>query len=189
MPASRFSSGKFSFGECARQSCNARPINSVSTPRIFRKSETIGMLPPSRIRATSLLKAFFNARCAASPKFAVRIGQIPRAMMTARHFQRHAGGQTFLKMFLHQIDNHVGVLVRDQTKRQLRHRVTWQDRFRARPLITAADPVDFSSRPRPNPFQSAEAVFAKERRRSRLLKHFGIRIERQFFPTVTFPIL
>jgi hypothetical protein len=68
MPASRFSSGKFSLGEWARQSGSANPNRSVSTPRILRNCETIGMLPPSRIVAGSLpSNAAFKARCAASP--------------------------------------------------------------------------------------------------------------------------
>ena len=36
IPASKFSNGKFSLGECARQFGSASPINKVSTPRISR---------------------------------------------------------------------------------------------------------------------------------------------------------
>src|SRR5206468_11065190 len=67
MPPSKFSSGKFSFGECARQSGNASPISSVSIPRIPRNCDTIGMLPPSRMSAASRSNALRSARCAASP--------------------------------------------------------------------------------------------------------------------------
>jgi hypothetical protein len=67
MPASRFSSGKFSLGECARQLGSASPRRSVSTPRTLRKSVVIGMLPPSRIKAGSRSNALRNARWAAWP--------------------------------------------------------------------------------------------------------------------------
>ena len=36
IPPSKFSRGKFSLGECARQSANASPMSSVSMPRIPR---------------------------------------------------------------------------------------------------------------------------------------------------------
>ena len=61
-PAENFRSAN-ARGNPARQS----PIRRVSIPKMLRKSETIGMLPPSRISATSALNALRNARCAASP--------------------------------------------------------------------------------------------------------------------------
>ena len=100
IPASRFSSGKFSLGECARQSGRASPRSNVSTPRMSRNCETIGMLPPSRMSATSLPNACFSAVCAASPKAGMRIGQIPRAAVAIDDFHRHAGRQMFFQMLV-----------------------------------------------------------------------------------------
>src|ERR1051326_5355947 len=68
MPPSKFSRGTFSFGECARQSGSASPTSKVSMPRMPRNCDTIGMLPPSRMSATSWSKALRNARRAASPR-------------------------------------------------------------------------------------------------------------------------
>src|SRR6266480_3893882 len=42
IPPSRFSRGKFSLGECARQSARARPMRSVSTPKIPRAAVAVG---------------------------------------------------------------------------------------------------------------------------------------------------
>ena len=136
-----------------------------------------------------LVEHFLQRSLRGLAEFTVRVGQIPRAMMTARRFQTHSRGQILLEMFLHETDNHVCLLIWDQAKGQLRHRVTRQDRFRSRSLITTADAVDFGGWTRPNPFESAEPCLAKKSGRARFLEHFGIRIERQFFPTVPFPTL
>src|SRR5256885_15757951 len=69
-PFAKQSRSNFSFGECALSSGKARPSSNVSTPRIFLKSFTMGMEPPSRIRIGSLPNAAFNARnaaCACGP--------------------------------------------------------------------------------------------------------------------------
>ena len=123
IPASRFSSGKFSFGECARQSGKASPRRSVSTPRMLRKSDTIGMLPPSRMRTGSRSNAFLSARCAASPYFECGSVRYQGPAVASSHVEFHARRAIFLQMFLRQRDDLVAVLVRDETESELGHRL------------------------------------------------------------------
>src|ERR1700719_1648254 len=68
IPASKFSIEKFSFGECALQSGNAKPSNRVSMPRTSLNDWVIGILPPSRIKATGFPTVSANAFWAAFPK-------------------------------------------------------------------------------------------------------------------------
>src|SRR5262249_37033530 len=136
-----------------------------------------------------LVKRFLQRALRRFAKLAVRIGQIPRAVMTALHVQLHSRGTVFFRMFLPEIDNHVGVLIWNEPERQFRHRVTWQNGFRSRPLITTAHAINLRRRPRPDSLQRAESRFAKKRWRLCFIEHFGIGMDRKIFPGLALPIL
>src|SRR5450631_4629754 len=61
IPAWKFSTAKFSFGEWTLQSGNANPNSNVSIPRISLNDWVMGTLPPSRMKATGLPKVSTSA--------------------------------------------------------------------------------------------------------------------------------
>ena len=180
MPASRFSSGKFSLGECARQSGSARPSSSVSTPRMVRNCETIGMLPPSRISAGSLLERLCATRAAPLARRRNADRSNTRDRCALGDFHRHPGRQMFFadaSSPAHKISS--PILIRHEPEGQLGHRVTGDHGLRSCTLITAADAVDLRGRPRPESLERAVTLFAKKSGRAGLLQNFLVAIDRQ----------
>ena len=83
--------------------------------------------------------------------FRMRIGQIPGTRVPSSHVEFHPGRAIFLQMFLHQRDDLVAVLVRDETESELGHRLASNYRLGPLPLVTAAKSIDLRCRARPNP--------------------------------------
>src|SRR5207302_2598173 len=99
IPFANASRLNFSFGECGLSSGKARPSISASTPRIFLKSEMIGIEPPSRSRTGSQPKADLSARNAAwasGPVGGTRYGSPPWPPSMA---MRTVGGQRRFRCF------------------------------------------------------------------------------------------
>src|SRR5437879_11694143 len=71
----------------------------------------------------------------------MRIGQIPGTRVPSSHVEFHPGRAIFLQMFLHQRDDLVAVLVRDETESELGHRLASNYRLGPLPLVTAANPL------------------------------------------------
>src|SRR5437762_9470970 len=94
----------------------------------------------------------------------------------------------FLQMFLGETEDVVAVLVRHQTERELRHRVTRNDGLGSHPLVTAADTVELGGRTSPNSFERRVGLFAKERRSAGLVEDRFVAIDRQFAPSFALPV-
>ena len=119
----------------------------------------------------------------------MRIGQIPGTAVSLDDLHRHARRQMFFEMFFHQLQNRGAVLVGHQSKSQLRHRMTGDDRFGPLPLVTAADAVDLGGWSRPESLQCAEPFFPEERGRTGLIKNLLVRLDRKLAPRFALPIL
>ena len=83
----------------------------------------------------------------------MRVGQIPGTGMPSGHVEFYSGGAIFLQIFLHQGDDFVAILVRNETEREFRHRLASNHRLGPLPLVTAAKSIDLRRRSRPNPLQ------------------------------------
>src|SRR5437588_8126151 len=91
-------------------------------------------------------------------------------------------------MFLLQFHNFIALLFGNETKCQVRHRVTGNHRLGPLPLIAAADSVDLGGRPCPNTLHRIVTGFAEKFRRARFLENQLVAIDWKFAPRFTLPI-
>ena len=91
-------------------------------------------------------------------------------------------------MLLNEAQDLLGILVRDKTECQLRHREAWKHRFGSFVLITATDAVEIDCRPRPQTLERAESYFAENRVGAALVQDRFVCVDRQFLPSFAFPI-
>src|SRR5215216_4486541 len=90
------------------------------------------------------------------------IGKIPRTAVATDNLHRHAFRKIFFQMCLCQIQNFVTSLIRNESKRKLRHCMTCDHGLGPLPLITAADPVYLRRGPCPNSLDRIVTSFAEE---------------------------
>ena len=110
------------------------------------------MLPPSRISADVAIESLAQCALRGFAHHGVRVGQIPRPAVAGDNIHRYAFRQVFLQMLFRQFQDLLAVLFGNETKREFRKRVAGNYCFRPLPLIAAADPIDLSSRSRPDAF-------------------------------------
>src|SRR6187551_133162 len=91
-------------------------------------------------------------------------------------------------MPLRQFQNFLALLVGNETERQFCKRMAGDHGLCPLPLISAADSVDFGSRPRPNAFHRIVSSFPEKLRHTCFLANQFVTIDRKFPPCFALPV-